>query len=158
MSKASTFDSTQQTYAAEMAKFNNNQNHFFSHQLCSLIGDLEVMDRQRSQVTVDLLSKCADIGAGLAKNFNDAATSLRRTASRINPEEVSSFLCLIGSLTFIVYQCRFIAVHESISMVAYASNYASIIVDWHLLDVSMRASAFLCKAGTFAAPCRGLFT
>ncbi len=83
-----------------MAKFNDNQRHYFTHHLYSLITDLEMMDRRRAQMTMELLSKCVDLGDGLAKGLTESSTALRRTVSRIDPEEVSAFI--ITQLTYIV--------------------------------------------------------
>nr|CDS30670.1 thyroid hormone receptor interactor 10 [Hymenolepis microstoma] len=85
--KQQAFVETQQSYAAEMSAFNNNQRFHFTHNIHVLIADLEMIDRQRARITQDLLSKCSDLGDALAKKLSDSAISLRKTVSRIDPEE-----------------------------------------------------------------------
>ncbi|KAL5970993.1 hypothetical protein TSMEX_001300 [Taenia solium] len=85
--KKDAFIETQHTYASEMAKFNDKQRHHFTHNMHVLIADLEMIDRQRARVTKDLLTKCSEIGEGLAKQLTDSAVALRKTVLRIDPEE-----------------------------------------------------------------------
>lgn len=80
---------TQQSYAADMAKFNDKQRYHFTHGMHVLIADLEMIDRQRARITQELLSKCSDIAEGMAKQLADSAVSLRKTVARIDAEEVS---------------------------------------------------------------------
>uniref|UniRef100_A0A5K3FBC4 SH3 domain-containing protein n=1 Tax=Mesocestoides corti TaxID=53468 RepID=A0A5K3FBC4_MESCO len=84
--KNDAFVATQQTYAAEMREFNDNQRHYFTHSLCTLIAELEMLDRQRSKMTQELLLKCSDLSESLSKQLSDSAQSLRNTVSRIDPE------------------------------------------------------------------------
>ncbi|KAM3176976.1 hypothetical protein ACTXT7_005451 [Hymenolepis weldensis] len=85
--KQQTFVETQQSYAADMAKFNDKQRYHFTHGMHVLIADLEMIDRQRARITQELLSKCSDIAEGLAKQLADSAVSLRKTVARIDAEE-----------------------------------------------------------------------
>ncbi|VUZ48303.1 unnamed protein product [Hymenolepis diminuta] len=85
--KQQIFVETQQSYAADMAKFNDKQRYHFSHGMHVLIADLEMIDRQRARITQELLSKCSDIAEGMAKRLADSAVSLRKTVARIDAEE-----------------------------------------------------------------------
>ncbi|VDO05549.1 unnamed protein product [Rodentolepis nana] len=85
--KQQAFVETQQSYASEMSSFNENQRFHFTHNVNVLIADLEMIDRQRARITQNLLTKCSDLGDVLAKKLSDSAIALRKTVSRIDPEE-----------------------------------------------------------------------
>ncbi|VDN11371.1 unnamed protein product [Dibothriocephalus latus] len=89
--KVKAFKDSQQTYAADMTKYNSFQRHFYAHHIYNVISELESLDSQRAAGNKTLLRTCANLGQSMAKQVEEANSSFAACVEKIDPDKVSSF-------------------------------------------------------------------
>ncbi|VDL89745.1 unnamed protein product [Schistocephalus solidus] len=85
--KVKAFKDSQQTYAADMTKYNSFQRHFYAHNIYNVITELESLDSQRAACSRSLLLTCATLGQSMAKQVEEASSSFAASAEKIDPDK-----------------------------------------------------------------------
>ncbi|KAL7060447.1 hypothetical protein AAHC03_09702 [Spirometra sp. Aus1] len=86
-SKVKAFKDSQQTYAADMTKYNSFQRHFYAHHIYNVITELESLDYQRAACNKSLLLTCATLGQSMAKQVEEASSSFGASVEKMSPEK-----------------------------------------------------------------------